>query len=274
MHPHRQLRLVRGGQHDRPSMPAVARPALSSVTRRTLNSAFDRVRSINFCRLRTRFRSPACDAVKIRCRNRRTSSSMVRQSIGVPVQAVVLRSVHVPRRRQRGASVPSSCPTCPSVPASSPGRRHRLTCPRQHPFGSGHQPVSGQLSGTSSGGGRSSVPVSCCLSATGIRFLGRPVPARDSAFLTVGLPARQQLSGRTPTGFPRSTRTRYDRGGCPLYPGTAVLPRPTPNPRPAPAASQRPVLHPAADIPSAGARRNEASTGVHSRSPVRSSPRL
>jgi len=51
------------------------RPALSSVTRRTLTSVFDRDRSISFCRLRTRLRSPACDAVKIRCRSRRTSSS-------------------------------------------------------------------------------------------------------------------------------------------------------------------------------------------------------
>ncbi len=51
------------------------RPALSSVTRRTLTSVFERDRSISFCRLRTRFRSPACDAVKIGCRSRRTFSS-------------------------------------------------------------------------------------------------------------------------------------------------------------------------------------------------------
>ena len=44
----------------RPSTPAVLRPALISVTRRTLNRAFARERSINFCRLRTFFRSPAC----------------------------------------------------------------------------------------------------------------------------------------------------------------------------------------------------------------------
>jgi hypothetical protein len=56
-------------------MPAVLRPALSSVTRRTLTRAFDRDRSISFCRLRIPLRSPACDAVKIRCRSRRTLSS-------------------------------------------------------------------------------------------------------------------------------------------------------------------------------------------------------
>jgi hypothetical protein len=32
------------------------------------------------------------------------------------------------------------------------------------------------------------VPVSCCLSATGIRFSGHPVPPGSWAFLTVGLP--------------------------------------------------------------------------------------
>jgi hypothetical protein len=51
-------------------------------------------------------------------------------------------------------------------------------------------------------------------------------------------------SVRTLTGFPRSTRMRHDRVGCPLDPGTVVLARPTPNPRSAPATSQRPVLHP------------------------------
>ena len=33
------------------------------------------------------------------------------------------------------------------------------------------------------------VPVSCCLSAAGIRFLGLPLPPRDSAFLAIGLPS-------------------------------------------------------------------------------------
>jgi hypothetical protein len=63
-----------------PSTPAVKRPALRSVTRRTLTSVLERDRNINFCRLRTFARSPACDAVKIRCRNRRTFVSAARQS--------------------------------------------------------------------------------------------------------------------------------------------------------------------------------------------------
>jgi hypothetical protein len=77
-----------------PSMPAVRRPALRSVTRRTLTSVFARERSISFCRLRTRLRSPACDAVKIVCRSRCTSSSTARQSIACQSRSIVLRSVH------------------------------------------------------------------------------------------------------------------------------------------------------------------------------------
>ena len=42
-----------------PSMPAVLRPALCCATRRTLTSVFDLLRNINFCRLRTRLRSPS-----------------------------------------------------------------------------------------------------------------------------------------------------------------------------------------------------------------------
>lgn len=48
-----------GSSAVRPSTPAVLRPALISVTRRTLSSVLARERSISFCRLRTRLRSPA-----------------------------------------------------------------------------------------------------------------------------------------------------------------------------------------------------------------------
>lgn len=66
-------------------------------------------------------------------------------------------------------------------------------------------------------------PSSRCLSAAGVRFLGHPVPARG-----LGLPRSRltaQSPERTPSGFPRSTQLRYDRGGRPLYPGDGgVLP--------------------------------------------------
>jgi len=82
VHPHRRLRPVRGGQGALSVDPGRARPALRSVTCRTLSSVLDRLRSINFCRLRTCFRSPACDTVKIRCCGPRTSSSTARQLVG------------------------------------------------------------------------------------------------------------------------------------------------------------------------------------------------
>jgi hypothetical protein len=59
--------------------------------------------------------------------------------------------------------------------------------------------------------------VSWCLSATGVRFSGHPVPAPEFR-LPHGRPTRQRRAW-TRTGFPRSTPARYDRVGCPLYPG-------------------------------------------------------
>ena len=82
--------------------------------------------------------------------------------------------------------------------------------------GPGTRPVSGQLYETTGGGAGHHVPVSCCLSAAGIRFSVIRCPLGDWAFLTVGLPGDK---ARTPTGLSRSTHTRYDRGGCLLYPG-------------------------------------------------------
>jgi len=60
-----------------------------------------------------------------------------------------------------------------------------------------------------------------CLSAAGLRFLGLRFPLGSSALLTSGLPADR----RTATGFPRSARKRYDRGGCHLYSGAVVSAR-------------------------------------------------
>jgi hypothetical protein len=64
-----------------PSIPAVMRPVFRCVTCRTLTSVLARLRSISFCRFLTLGQSPSCDAVKIRCRSRRTCSSCPRQSI-------------------------------------------------------------------------------------------------------------------------------------------------------------------------------------------------
>jgi hypothetical protein len=190
------------------SMPAVLRPAVRSVTRRTLTRALARDRSINFCKWRTFFRSRACDAVKMRWCRRRTWSSTSGQLTDPPVEHVVLGSVrHLVEPLWRltwpSVRVPSSIVYLTGSPD-----------PRQHPLGSGHLPVSGQLCGTAGEGATMVSRVSCCLSATGVGFSGHPFPAE------VGLPCgRLAALDRTPSEIPRSTRARFDRGGCLLYPG-------------------------------------------------------
>ena len=82
------------------------------------------------------------------------------------------------------------------------------------------------------------------------------------AFLTVGLPPTA-TPGRTPSGFPRSTLTRYDRVGCLLYPGDGGA-----HPGPDAVPGQRLPHHNGMSLHSAitshhGATIHEASTKVH-----------
>ena len=86
------------------------------------------------------------------------------------------------------------------------------------------------------------MPFSRCLSATGIRFLGIPVPPGNSAFLTVGLP--NTTACPDPFGFSTFRTSQIRRVGRPLHPGTAVFTRLAGRHQSAPAASQRPVLDP------------------------------
>jgi len=117
--------------------------------------------------------SPACVAVKMRCRSRRTSSSARCQSTASQPSA--------------SSSGPFTirCPTCPSGPGPAASSPHRLTWPRQHPSGvraaARIRPV---IAGRTAEGHAIMSRVSRCISATGIRF-GHPVPAGRSAFLTV-----------------------------------------------------------------------------------------
>ncbi len=189
----------------RPSTPAVRRPALISVTRRTLTRALLRERSISFCRLRTLARSPACDAAKIRRLSRRTCSSAWPQSTLVPVQAIVLRSVHLIGVQL----VPRFGRPDDLVPAGSPD-------PRQRPFRPGSSPIRPvmrePLAEEPAPGSR--FPAAFRPPAFASRVFLRPLG--DSAFLTVGLPAD---TSRTPSGLSRSACDRYGRGGRPLNPG-------------------------------------------------------
>ena len=68
------------------------------------------------------------------------------------------------------------------------------------------------------------LPLSRCLSAAGIGFLGVLFPPGNPAFLTVGLPEAPRRRRRTLTGFPRSARMRCGRAGRPLYPGGDGVP--------------------------------------------------
>ena len=91
-------------------------------------------------------------------------------------------------------------------------------------------------------------------------------PLRNSAFLTVGLPAGQ------PAGPQRGCRVAHEQDatgqGAPLTPGTAVRSRPATILRPAPAAFQRLVPTAPLEHPIGGGHLHEASSGVHSRSPI------
>src|SRR6266487_6320789 len=193
-----------------PSTPAVRRPALTSVTRRTLSSVFARDRSINFCRLRTFFRSPALDAVKIRCRSRRTSSSTARQSTASQSRTASSGPFAAPPTGAAASNLPIGSDPYDLVSfTGSPD-------PRQRPFGPGHQPVSGQLYGSHQRRNWYAAPgflPPFDAPAFACWVIVRPL--RGWAFLTVGLPA----TGRTATGLSCCACARHDRAGRLLYPG-------------------------------------------------------
>jgi hypothetical protein len=116
------------------------------------------------------------------------------------------------------------------------------------------------------------VSVSCCLSAAGIRFLGLPVPAEEFCF-SHDRPTRHRKALGPRRGFHVPHERDTGGFGCPLYSGATVLTQPTKQLRlPLPLLCDQPctpVL-----LPSSRAPYNEASSGVHSRSPIHPSPRL
>ena len=174
---------------------------------------------------------------------------------------------------------PPWCPsawrlTCPSVPAGLTASLQRLTCPRQLPFGSGQRPGIRPVMRDSQRRGWTLVPVSRRLTAHQRSLPGQPVPARDLGLCCLRLTGGAWRRPRTLTGFSRSACASCDRGGRPLDPGasgvhTAGEICPAAACRSSTARPCTPVF-----VPSPGALGNEASAGVHSRSPVRSSPRL
>ena len=202
------------------SIPAVSRPALTSVTRLTLTSVLAKLRSISFCKLRTRLRSPSCVAVKIRCRSRRTWSSACRH----------LTASH-PKPRPEG---PFTTPT-PAGTADA-ATSVNVVMASNFPFGSG------DFSSARFTGSPAHVSALPCRASARIRpvirhdrweeqsyvslfpsrfrrrrsLLEHPIPAGEltlpHGWVTGAL--------RTPSGLPRCARSRHGWGGCPLYSGT------------------------------------------------------
>lgn len=107
---------------------------------------------------------------------------------------------------------------------------------------------------------------SCRLSAVGIRFLGHPAPAGE-----LSLPHGRPTGGQS-AGPQRGCRVAHEQDptgqGAPFTPGTVVRSRPATILRPAPAALQRPVPTAPLEHPIGGGHLHEASSGVHSRSPI------
>ena len=103
-------------------------------------------------------------------------------------------------------------------------------------------------------------------------LLGHPIPAGE-----LGLPHGRLTGQDQPPGPRRGYRVPHARAatgvGAPYNPRTSGAHPAGSPPRPAPAASQRPVPKPRHDIPPREALLHGPSTGVQSRSPVRSSPR-
>jgi hypothetical protein len=118
------------------------------------------------------------------------------------------------------------------------------------------------------GGAGPAVPVSCCLSAAGLGFLGHPAPAGELS-LPHGRPTGHQVIGPQ-----RGCRVAHEQDatgqGALFTPGTVVRSRPATTFRPAPAALLRPVPTAPLEHPIGGGHFHEASTRVHA---IHPSPR-
>jgi hypothetical protein len=258
-----------------PSTPAVRRPALRCVTCRTLTSVFDRLRSISFWRDRTLAQSPACVALKILCRSRRTLSSRDRRSM----ESQSGRAPSGPFTPRAAIAIANACPViAPNLPFGSGGRGRSPS--KTHPVhvstlsGPGTESRIRPVIRSGHRRTRPSCPGflppfgSLALASWTILF-----PPGSSASLTVGLPVAPRRPD--PDGVPAFRWHETRPGRAPSKPrGRAVSTRPGKCPQPPPAASLRPAPKPRQHDPSARAHLNEASSRVHSRSPVRPSPHL
>ena len=113
---------------------------------------------------------------------------------------------------------------------------------------------------------RNPAPVSRCLSAAGLRFLGHPSPAGES-----GSP-RGRPSGGLAAGPQRGCCVAHEQDatgqGASLIPGAVVRSRAATTLRPAPAALPRPAPTAPLQRPTCEGHLHETSSEVHLRSPI------
>src|SRR5216684_2962489 len=241
-----------------PSIPAAARPVLRCVTCRTLTNVLLQLRSSSFCTFLADGQSPSRTALKILPRNRRTCPSWCRQSV---------RSQASPSNEGRPSgpfTEVSNLPISTGLYARFASKAHLPTSAPLRARAPG--PLSGQLYEHHPGGDPGpAVPLSCCLSAAGIRFLstlscqGIPPPLR-SAYRTAC--AYPRLGCGPIAGFPRSARVRPRPGRALSVPRGQRCSPATLHPRPPPAASQRLVPATPATQPSPERELDEASARV------------
>jgi hypothetical protein len=182
-------------------------------------------------------KAPSCVAVKVCCLSRRTWSC----------QGPLVRSPQRCRPPRLVPPPPSVSPwrvTFPSVLALQQCDFHRLTCSRQRTFVPGHGPGIRPVIRHDRLEGQSCVPLFPLRFRCRRSLLEHPIPAGGiGPSLRLGYRTEGSLSGPR-RWLPRCARSRHDRGGCLLCPGTVVSTRLIGALQPPPAASQRLVLHP------------------------------
>ena len=183
-------------------------------------------------------------AVKIRCRKRRTSSSAVRQSIASQS-----------RRSSPGpfttAPATGGIAVCPDVMASnlSFGSGAVVSVSVQAHLtrvgtlsGPGIRPYPASYPARSAEGPTTYVPVSCCLSAAGIRFSGHPSPGRELGLPHGRLTGYEYESVAGPWRGYHVPHARATTGmGASSIPRATVLTWPTRDRRSTPVALPRPA---------------------------------
>ena len=192
--PGRHVGLLPAGEHDAPVDPG--RPAASVDLRHPPHAHQSAAAGAEHRLLQAAdlTRSPACDAAKIRRLRRRTCSSAWPQS-----------TVSQSRPSSSGPFTRSASNLSlgSGVLTSSP---RRLTRPASALFRAGQQPYPASYAGTAGGGASTRFPVSCCLSATGIRFSGLPAPAGGFSF------PHGRPTGRYPAGPHRGCHVPHATG--------------------------------------------------------------